>query len=57
MAMKLIASGVIGFGGHGEIAFVFAILIVGHHQHAACAEIFEGFRNGRERHSWAESSG
>ncbi len=38
------------FGGHREIAFVLAIFIVDHDQHASGAEVFEGFRNGCERH-------
>ena len=32
-------------GGHGEVAFVFAVFVVHHHQHAAGADLVQGFRN------------
>ena len=37
-------------GGHGQVAFVFAILVVDDHQHFAGAEIVEGFRDGGKGH-------
>ena len=50
VAMKLIASGVIEFGGHGEVAFIFAIFVVDDDQHAAGAKLLDGFGDGRKGH-------
>ncbi len=36
--------------GHGQIAFVFTILVVDDDQHFAGAEIDQGFRDGGKRH-------
>ena len=57
VAMKLMASGVTQLGGHGEVAFIFAIFIVDDDQHAAGAEIFDSFRDGRKGHSTIQDSG
>jgi len=46
--MKLMASGVIFFGGHGKVAFVFAVLVVDEDDHAALANFFDGFFYGGE---------
>ncbi len=37
-------------GGHDEIAFVLAVLVVDDDDHAARADFFEDFGNGREAH-------
>src|SRR5579875_950285 len=36
------------FGGHGEVAFVFAVFVVHEDNHAALADFFEGFFNSGE---------
>ena len=36
------------FGGHGEVAFVFAVLVVHQDDHAALANFFDGFFDGGE---------
>ena len=36
------------FGGHGEVTFVFAVLIVDEDDHAALANLFDGFFDGSE---------
>jgi hypothetical protein len=36
------------FGGHGEVAFVFAVLVVDEDDHAALADLFDGFFDGGE---------
>ena len=36
------------FGGHGEVAFVFAVLVVNKDDHAALADFFDGFFDGGE---------
>ena len=36
------------FGGHGEVAFVFAVLVVNENDHAALANFFDGFFDGGE---------
>jgi len=36
------------FGGHGEVAFVFAVLVVNEDDHAAVADFFDGFFDGGE---------
>jgi hypothetical protein len=36
------------FGGHGEVAFVFAVLVVHEDDHAALANFFDGFFDGSE---------
>jgi len=36
------------FGGHGEVAFVFAVLIVNEDDHVSLADIFDGFFDGGE---------
>src|SRR5260370_11871291 len=36
------------FGGHGEVAFVFAVLVVDEDDHAALADLFDGFFDGSE---------
>ena len=36
------------FGGHREVAFVFAILVVDEDDHAALANVFYGLFNGGE---------
>src|SRR5882724_7629658 len=36
------------FGGHGEVAFVFAVLVVDEDDHAAVADLFDGFFDGGE---------
>ena len=36
------------FGGHGEVAFVFAVLVVHEDDHAALANLFDGFLDGGE---------
>ena len=38
------------FGGHGEIAFVFAVFVVHHDQHAPGAKLFDRFGNGGKWH-------
>ena len=38
------------FGGDGEVAFVFAILVVDHDQHAAGADFLNRLGNRDERH-------
>ena len=55
--MKLMASGRDLFGGHGEVAFVFAVLVVDEDDHAALADLFDGFFDGSElgvvfSHKW-----
>ena len=52
VAMKLIASGVMDCGGHGKIAFIFAVFIVDHNQHFPGAEIFNRFGDGRKGHQF-----
>ncbi len=37
-------------GGQGQIALVFAVFVVDHHQHAAGAEFLDGLGDGGERH-------
>jgi hypothetical protein len=37
-------------GGHGEIAFVFAVFVVDHNQHAPGAQFLDGLRNSSKRH-------
>ena len=39
------------FGGDGEVALVFPIFIVHHHQDAAGADLLDSFRNPNERHN------
>ena len=36
------------FGGHGEVAFVFAVFVVDQDDHAALANFFDGFFDGAE---------
>ncbi len=36
------------FGGHGKVAFVFAVLVVDEDYHAALADFFDGFLDGGE---------
>ena len=36
-------------GGHGEVAFVFAVFIVDEDDHASLANFFDGFFDGAER--------
>ena len=36
------------FGGHGQVAFVFAVLVVDEDDHAALADFFDGFFDGGE---------
>ncbi len=36
------------FGGHGEVAFVFAVLVVNEDDHAALPNFFDGFFNSGE---------
>ena len=36
------------FGGHGEVAFVFAVFVVDQDDHAALADFFDGFFDGGE---------
>ena len=36
------------FGGHGEVAFVFAVFVVDEDDHAALADFFDGFFDGGE---------
>src|SRR5207245_10348189 len=36
------------FGGHGKVAFVFAVLVVDEDDHAALADFFDGFFDGSE---------
>ena len=36
------------FGGHGEVAFVFAVFVVDQDDHAALANFFDGFFDGGE---------
>ena len=39
------------FGGDGEVALVFPVFIVHHHQDAAGADLLDSFRNPNERHN------
>src|SRR5690348_8820536 len=45
------------FGGHGEVAFVFAVLVVDEDDHAALADVFEGFFDGGEWRNGAHFNG
>ena len=36
------------FGGHSEVAFVFAVFVVDEDDHAALADFFDGFFDGGE---------
>ena len=38
-------------GGHDQVAFVFAVLVVHHHDHAALADFFKQFGDGGETHA------
>ena len=49
--MKLMSSGAHFFGGHDQVAFVLAILVVEDHDHAAGADLGEDFGNRRKAHA------
>src|SRR5207249_1727398 len=42
------------FGGHGEVAFVFAVLVVDEDDHTALANFLDSFFNGGERGTRSE---
>src|SRR6266851_3304907 len=44
-------------GGHGEVAFVFAVLVVNQDDHAALANLFDGFFDGGESGAFISHSG
>ena len=42
-------------GGHGEVAFIFAVFVVDHDQHAAGADLFDRLGDGGEWHGGSSS--
>src|SRR5579862_2311755 len=42
-------------GGHGKVAFVFAVLVIDDDQHAAGADLFDRLGDGGKCHGWSSS--